>query len=321
MKNIVPIVFAFDDNFKVPSWVAIKSLIDNAKIDTFYDIFIVYSRLNDENIQAFSSFKNDNCNINFIRIDNSRFDNMPKSDAWPYEVYYRLIIPELIPQYDKIIYSDVDVMFKTDMAELYNENISDYQCAAVAVEKLDEKNGIHQKFAEYENKVIYMSGFLMLNTKKMREEKTVDKFFENMRRFEKKLKMFDLEVLNLSCNKIKPVSFEYCVLENLYYGDYKKAPEYMFLKNVYSEENLAQASKNPKIIHYAGGKVKMWKKIKPDSEYLNYVLSAPFAKEYIKQINFKKWMCCFNGLWYLLSKIAPTKSYRKKMKKIYRGNY
>lgn len=321
MQKVVPIVFAFDDNFKVPSWVAIKSLIDNAKQDTFYDIFIVYSRLNDENIKAFSSLKNDSCNINFIKIDNSRFDKMPKSEAWPYEVYYRLIIPELIPQYDKIIYSDVDVMFKTDMAELYNQDINDYQCGAVAVEQKDEKNGIHQHFAEYENNIIYMSGFLVLNAKKMREEGIVDKFFENMRRYEKKLKMFDLEVLNFSCNKIKPVSFEYCVLENLYYGDYKKSQEFKFLRNVYSDEELSQASKFPKIIHYAGGKVKMWKKIKPDNEYLTYILSAPFAEEYIKQIKFKKLMRCFNPLWYLLSKIAPTKQYRKKMKKIYRGNY
>lgn len=321
MKNIVPIVFAFDDNFKVPSWVAIKSLIDNAKENTLYDVFVVYSRVSDENIKAFKSLKNDNCNINFIKIDNSRFDNMPKSEAWPYEVYYRLIIPELIPQYDKIIYSDVDVMFKTDMAELYDEDISDYQCAAVPVENRDEKAGIHQHFAEYENEFIYMSGFLVLNAKKMREEKIVDKFFDNMRSFEKKLKMFDLEVLNLSCSKIKPVSFEYCVLENLYYGDYKKSQEYKFLKNVYSEEELAKASKSPKIIHYAGGKVKMWKKIKPDDEYLSYILSAPFAEEYIKQIKFKKLVKCFNPIWYVLSKFAPSKQLRKKMKKIYRGNY
>lgn len=321
MKNIVPIVFAFDDNFKVPSWVAIKSLIDNAKTDTFYDVFIVYSRINKINIQAFSSLENDNCNINFIKIDNSRFDNMPKSEAWPYEVYYRLIIPELIPQYDKIIYSDVDVMFKTDMAELYSDDISDYQCAAVAVESRDEKNGIHQHFAEYKNEFIFMSGFLVLNAKKMREEKIVEKFFANMREFETKLKMFDLEVLNLSCTKIKPVSFEYCVLENLYYGNYKKSQEYKFLKNVYSEEELARASCSPKIIHYAGGKIKMWKKIKPDSEYMDYILSAPFVEEYLKQIKFKKLMRCFNPLWYILSKLAPSKAYRKKMKKIYRGNY
>ncbi len=321
MVNVVPVVFCFDDNFKVPSWVAVKSLIDNAFNETFYDIYIVYSRLNEENIKAFSSLKTNRCNINFIKIDNSRFDDMPKSEAWPYEVYYRLIIPELLPQYDKVIYSDVDVMFKGDLSGLYNEDISEYQVAAVPAERKDETDGIHQHFSEYGNEFVYMSGFMFLNTKRMREEKTVAKFFENMRKYEKRLKMFDLEVFNLSCDKIKPVGFEYCVLENTYYGDYKKAPEYRFLKNVFSDEELVRAKELPKIVHYAGGRVKMWKKISPDPEYKNYILSAPFADEYLKRIRMKKVMKLLNPLWWVLSKVAPVKKQRKKFKNILRGNY
>lgn len=321
MVNIVPVVFCFDDNFRVPSWVAVKSLIDNAFNETFYDIYIVYSRLNEINREAFASLKNKRCNINFIEIDNSRFDNMPKSEAWPYEVYYRLIIPELLPQYDKVIYSDVDVMFKGDLSALYQEDISEYQCAAVPAERKDEINGIHQHFEEYTNAFIYMSGFIIMNTKRMREEKTVAKFFENMKKYEKRLKMFDLEVFNLSCDKIKPVGFDYCVLENTYYGDYKNAPEYRFLKNVFNDEELAKAKEFPKIVHYAGGKVKMWKKTSPDPEYKKYILSAPFAEEYLKRIRLKKAIRLLNLLWWLLSKVSPVKKQRKKFKNILRGNY
>lgn len=319
--NTIPAVFAFDDNFALPAWVAVKSLTVHAEQGAVYDIYIVYSRLSGETISRFKALETDNAKINFIKVDNERFSNAPKSQAWPYEVYYRLIIPELLPQYDKVIYSDVDVMFKGGLAELYGQNLDGYECGAVAAERKDEKGGIHQHFKEYCNDYIFMSGFMVLNTKKMREEKTVEKFFENMRKFEKSLKMFDLEVFNLSCSKIKPVGFEYCVLENLYYGDYKNTTEYRFLKNVYSDAELEAAIAAPKIIHYAGGKVKMWKKINPAAEYYNYIKQSPYAEEFEKQRRFKKIVRLFNPLWYVLSKIAPAKKYRRKMKNICRGNY
>ena len=41
-KNIVPIVFAFDNNLVFPACVCLSSLMMNAKDTTFYDIFILY---------------------------------------------------------------------------------------------------------------------------------------------------------------------------------------------------------------------------------------------------------------------------------------
>ena len=41
--NVVPIVFAFDNNLILPACVCISSLMMNAKEDTFYDIFILHS--------------------------------------------------------------------------------------------------------------------------------------------------------------------------------------------------------------------------------------------------------------------------------------
>lgn len=75
--------------------------------------------------------------------------------------------------------------------------------------------------------------------------------------------MFDLEVMNLSCDKIKPVGLEYCVLENLYYEKYQTTAEYKFLRNVYSDAEIDAAVEKPVIVHYAGAIVKMWKKSNP----------------------------------------------------------
>lgn len=321
MVNTIPVAFAFDDNFCLPAWVAVKSLIDNAARQTFYDVFILYSRLSDENIAHFAGLSGRQARINFIKIDNGRFDNTAKSAAWPYEVYYRLIIPELIPQYDKVIYSDVDVLFKGDLTTLYNQDYSNSQIGAVAAERTDETNGVHQHYPEYQNDLIFFSGLIVFNNKKCREEKIVDKFTENMLKYKDRLKMFDLEVMNLTCDKIKPLGLEYCVLENIYYGKYQATAEYKFLRNVYSDAEFDAAVEKPIIVHYAGAMVKMWKKIKPEPDYYAYIEQSPYFSAYKTKRRKKKVLRLFNPLWYVLSRLTPSKPARKKFRNLLRGNY
>ena len=317
----VPVAFSFDDNFALPAWVAVKSLIDHAGENTFYDIFIICSRLNKQNRGYFKAMENGHARVNFVDIDNARFKNAPQSKAWPFEVYYRLIVPELIPQYDKVIYSDVDVMFKGDLSRLYNENLDGFQIAAVPAETMDEQNGVHQHYPEYKNDFIYFSGLIVFNNPECRKGKIVEKFFENMRRHEKRLKMFDLEVMNLSCDKIKPAGIEYCVLENLYYNDFQATREYTFLRNVYADEEIAAAKENPVIVHYAGALVKMWKKLNPEPDYFEYIRRSPYYPEYCEKQNRKKFLSWFNPLWYVLGRVLPSKAQRKKFRNLYRGNY
>lgn len=37
------------------------------------------------------------------------------------ETYFRLVLPELLPGYQKILYLDSDMVVQGDVAELYNE--------------------------------------------------------------------------------------------------------------------------------------------------------------------------------------------------------
>lgn len=85
-------------------------------------------------------------------------------------LYYRLLTPELLPQYDKAIYIDVDVLFKKDLSEVFNIDISGYECAAVPVELNSDKMICHKYFPENKNKYIYISSFLVMNLKLMREK-------------------------------------------------------------------------------------------------------------------------------------------------------
>jgi len=276
-KNTIPIVFTFDDNYALPAAVAIKSLVHTGSCDTWYEIYVLYRNLSDANRNALNKV----ADIHWIKVDESLFSDVPVSAEYPVDVYYRLAIHDILPQYDRILYSDVDVLFQGDLTAVYNMNMEGAYWAGVPLEKNempsfeaisaqvgnpDDANFMsgHTKFAENGNANIFANGFMVINAKKMREDHMTEKFLETIKKFSGRLKMFDLEVLNLACQNgsIKSLPFEYCVLEDMAIAeDYKKTNLYPFLARVFSDKELTRAIRKPVILHYTGANtVRVWQR-------------------------------------------------------------
>ena len=136
MANI-PVVLCFDSRILLGAAVTIKSLIDCAKENTCYDIRILHSDLKlkeQKNLTAL--IENTRHNIAFHYINPKLFENAPKSKgSWTEIVYYRFLTAQILPEYEKAIYSDVDVLFKDDLTELYETDITEYEFGAVKAEK------------------------------------------------------------------------------------------------------------------------------------------------------------------------------------------
>lgn len=277
MKNIIPIVFAFDDNYALPAAVAIKSLVHTGKRGTWYEIYCLYHNLSDANRKALDKV----AKINWIKVDQSLFYQVPATAEYPVDVYYRLAIHDILPRYDKIIYSDADVLFQGDLTAVYQIDLGNAYWAGVPLERNEEPRpeailaqvgspddpqymSGHTKFAENKNEFIFASGFMVINAKKMREDHMTRRFMEIICKFSPRLKMFDLEVLNLACQdgSIKCLPFEYCVLEDIAAAkDYRKTNLYPFLSRVYSDASLKHAIRKPVILHYTGMEaVRVWRR-------------------------------------------------------------
>lgn len=269
----IPIVFAFDDKYALPASIAIKSLLDSRDKNTEYEIFVLHNGLKTSTKNKFSKITD----IKWIEVPKDSFNGFPESSSWNELVYYRLLIPNLIPEYDKIIYSDIDVLFKKDLSNVYNTNIDDYYWAGVIAEKNTPDTCCHKYFPENKNEYIYMSGFMLINSKKMLEDKIKEQLYKNVNLFKDRLRFFDLDLLNITCNKILALPFEYCVLENIY-EDVTQAKEFPWLNKYYSLDLLTNAKNDPAIIHYAGRNPKIWLR-KPDkiaSYYWQYIVNSPF---------------------------------------------
>lgn len=282
----VTVAFAFDNKFCTPAYVAIKSLIMAAKDSTVYTIIIYSWNINKRILRKFETLiKNTRHKIIYLEADKNQFREFPVTRTWPYSVYLRLLLPEVLLQYDKVIYSDVDVFFLDDLSELYSYDIEDYQIGGVAAERTATATQ-HQVYDNYKNEYIYWSGLLLMNLKKMRQEHFSDRIKDNIFKYGNHLRMFDLELLNLTCDKVLSLPLRYIMLQSLYNAeDITKTPEYQWLNPIYSKEEINTEKENTIIIHYAGPLGKPWLLKSPPQYYAEILISIPYTFKLMNQYN------------------------------------
>ena len=179
----IPIFFAVDDTYIPFLAVSLQSLVDNSSDKNKYEIKILYTHVSEENMQKIKKYEKENIKIEFVDLSNNLQRVQGKLYTRNYftsTTYYRLFIPELYPQYDKVLYIDSDVTILTDIAGLYNQEIGDNLVAAIpdgAVQTIEV-------FQEYVEKVIgvidynnyFNAGILLMNLKELRKYKFQEKF-------------------------------------------------------------------------------------------------------------------------------------------------
>lgn len=274
--NIIPIAFAFDNNLILPACVCISSLMMNAKGDTFYDIFILHSAhvaLKKDELDKLPQYYK-NCRIQYRQVDET-FDSAFEIRGITTPAYYRLLIPELITEYDKVIYSDADIIFRMDLSELYHTDIESYYLAATrdlglnfgddGIKYISSVDGLRQ--GQY-----LQSGFIMMNCKKMLKDKLVDQFRHLAKQ---KLKYQDQDILNLTCGeKVLLLPIKYNMTDYSYYFLNKERNK---IASILIGENIEEAMYHGNI-HFNGHKP--WKKYSTNFDiWWEYYRKSPFFDE------------------------------------------
>lgn len=250
--NKVPIVFSFDNNLLEPACVCISSLLRSADSGTYYDIFILHSEKCDFSESKLVDYPEiyGNCAITFRTIC-SEFIDAYEIRGITTTAYYRLLIPEVIPEYDKVLYSDVDVIFREDMTKYYNTDMSDFYMAGVdngsvlrpEVQKyIKSQLGIDHKYGHF------YSGNLVINSALILNDNLIPKFRELARR---DFCQQDMDIINIVCyGKIKPLPPAFCLTNFLTELIVTRRSEML---QYFSAEELDEAL-NKGIVHYNGPK-------------------------------------------------------------------
>lgn len=273
----VSIVFSFTDDFIVPSYIAISSLLDSANLDTQYEVIILHQNITQKHIKLIRKlFYHTHHIVKFKKVDTGFMCNYPISDRWSEIVYIRLFMGDFLKDYDKVIYSDVDVLFKGDLYSLYKTDISDFEWGGIRAERNNSRMIGHRYFPNNKNKYVYMSGFMLCNLKKWREIKFSDTVRKNIQKYGNKLLMFDLDILNMSTIHIMDIPIRYAYLMDFYEADNITKPfEYKYMRKVYTRKELEREKQKVVIIHYTGEKKKPWNRFCPPKEYWDYIKRLP----------------------------------------------
>lgn len=179
----IPIFFAVDDGYCPFLAVAIQSLIDNSSRENTYLIKVLHTNISDENKRKISKYERENVSIEFVDLNyyiEKVKDKLYTRDYYSKTTYFRLFLPNLYPQYDKVLYLDSDIVILDDIANLYNTDMGDNLVAAAP----DEAVRGSKIFQTYVEKVVGMAdhhkyfnaGVLLMNLHQMRKFKFQEKF-------------------------------------------------------------------------------------------------------------------------------------------------
>lgn len=207
-KNTIPIVFASDNKYSPYLCVAVASLIKNISKKNTYEIIILESDISTQNKNAILSLtkKLPNVSASFINMQKKAdlFKDFLVINHLAIAAYYRLLIASILPQYDKIIYLDCDLIINTDIANLFKIDIKNNYLAATKDLGIAKHFIPNTDFADYIKNLgmknpenYFNSGVLIMNLKEIRKNNLEQKFLQiakiNNRYFH------DQNVLNVCC--------------------------------------------------------------------------------------------------------------------------
>lgn len=265
-QNYAAICFASDQNFLPYTTVTIQSIVEHSNPSVNYDIIIFHSGVETSFEQKISAVSKGRENISVRLFDISNlfedFHLFTKSvytgTNYSSEIYYRLLIPSLMPDYPKVIYLDGDMLAVTDVAELYRIDLGEHMIGAVR-----DYAGICNCYVpgkdrrHYRTEILgltsindyFISSTLVFNVSKFNEKFSGEDLLRLAA--SREWRQHDQDVLNVVCqNSVKLIGAEWGVMED--YGENKFLPSLLW--NEYQD-----SLKSPKLIHYAGPR-KPWKR-------------------------------------------------------------
>lgn len=332
-KNNIPVVMETDESYISYTATAIKSMVEHSSNDHNYDIILLAKDVSDRSkkLIQMQMFEHKNFSVRFIDLyAYLKKDNIYAKKDKKINTHTKLILPEVLTEYEKVLYLDSDTIVLEDVSKLYNEPLEDKFLGAVldfdtiglyAKGQKKKKDCLDNVLKIKDPYKFFQTGVMLYDLNKFRNEFNATEVIENAQKT--KRLCCDKGLLNsLLQNKVKLLDAEWNVLFNSEEKRYNRIEDSIAeLPRELSYKYLS-SRKNPKIIHFAGGG-KPWNN--PESDFAEifwkYARMVPFyetmlAKTVIVYSKTKKRRC---RVWNkILDFLFPPGSRRRKLlKKIY----
>ena len=197
----VNIAFCINDNYVEQLIVVLWSIMKNLTTGRNVNVWIVSSDMSDASKNYLRKlrlgFKN--LHLSFLDIDAKELTQLPRTiDYISTETYYRYLLPNLLPNIDKILYMDADIVVNGDISPLYDTDLANCYIAGADDSYIAAIN--HKPQIGLDNSELYVNaGVLLMNLKQMRTDNIPQKLIDTTKNMASKVKYQDQDIINIVC--------------------------------------------------------------------------------------------------------------------------
>lgn len=154
------IALCTDEKFVIPALTCLTSIFENNS-DNVCSITILTAGISFRAISKFNQlaayYKS---NITIRKIDGSCFNNLITIDRYPLSMYFRFLLPYMLPDKDRVLYLDCDIIVRHSLKGLFDTDIQDKACAVVMDQQCDNVQTINRLRI---SSPYFNSGVMLLN--------------------------------------------------------------------------------------------------------------------------------------------------------------
>lgn len=207
------IVMVTDENYILPTKVAVSSLLTADYSLSFFEVHILCGKgMNFGSRDQLKALEHmyDNLEIRFHEIEDSALEKARTTAHIPVASYYRLYISRIIEE-DRCLFIDGDMLIRGDLSRIYDMELEDCYIAGVrdmGVQANMDKFSGHSLSLGIPSMNDYVNaGFILFNLKKIRED-GIDKLFISA--ISHGYPYMDQDIINKYCyGKIKHLPSKY----------------------------------------------------------------------------------------------------------------
>ena len=243
---MIQLAVAFTANYFVQAATTLRSVLDASPDGRFRVVCMLSEEIPQAMKDKLQRMGGDRLSLEYILLK-GRLEGVYIDPRYTEAASLRLLLPELLPELDRILYLDCDIIVRQDLAKLWETTeLADNYLAGVyeaAIEGQAERfRALGCDPAKYFN-----SGFLLMNLAQMRAEKVSEKLLEACR--VPYLEFPDQDALNQVClGRVVPLSPLYNSIRTFFIPKYRPDFERQYGSGLW-EKVQKEAT-----IHYTGGK-------------------------------------------------------------------